>query len=405
MKNKKELKKYLTIMLITTVLLTIIFTLINTYEYKTYTKNYNEKIEELLNVVKEEYPSTNELELINILNKKTQNTNINLEKYGIDITKDNVILENEKKHKEYMIINTTYITISILIIILIFITYIYQKNKKLTEITKLIEKINKKNYSLDIDSNTEDELSILKNELYKTAIMLKEQSENERIDKINLKNSLEDISHQLKTPLTSITISLDNIIENPEMDEKTRLKFIHNIKREINNINFFIRTILKLSKFDANTIEFYRKETKVKDIIKESIENVSALSDLKNIKIQINGDENIKIKCDAKWQTEAITNILKNALEHSSENGTITINYKENKIYTSISINNKGSIIDKEDLQNIFKRFYKGKNAKEDSIGIGLALTKTIIESDSGKITVTSNNKEGTTFTCKYFKN
>ena len=126
--------------------------------------------------------------------------------------------------------------------------YNHKREKDIKDIAKCIEEINKKNYELEIDSISEDELSILKNEIYKTTIMLKEAADNSTKDKINLKKSLEDISHQLKTPLTSILVMLDNIIEDPDMDSSIRNDFIVDIKRNVNNINFLVQTLLKLSK-------------------------------------------------------------------------------------------------------------------------------------------------------------
>ena len=205
-------------------------------------------------------------------------------------------------------------------------------------------------------------------------------AENSKQDKINLKDSLSDISHQLKTPLTSVTVMIDNILENPNMDEKIKTQFIKDIKREIININFLIDSLLKLSKLDANSIHFINKEEPVKEIIEESIKNVEILCDLKNVKINCTGDENIKIICDKKWGIEAITNILKTGIEHSNENSKIDINFEKNKIYTKIEIKDYGIGIDEKDLPHIFERFYKGKNSSSDSVGIGLALSKSIIE-------------------------
>lgn len=126
---------------------------------------------------------------------------------------------------------------------------------------------------------------------------------------------------------------------------------------------------------------------------------------MKNIKINLNGNKEIKVKCDFKWQVEAITNILKNCIEHSNANSKISINYEENKIYSKIEIKDEGVGIDKEDLPHIFERFYKGKNSSSDSIGIGLALAKSIIEKNNGYISVNSKLNEGSIFTIKYFKN
>lgn len=401
MKNKTELKKYIKITLLTIIILTTILYAFHKYEINTYKKNYNKKLSQILNSIKNEYPNISELELINIINTETKIKKDFLKDFGIS-ENDWIILENEKIEKTNNIIYISALISSFIILLTIFLTYLNSKNKKLKEITNLLKQINNKNYQLEIDSNTEDELSILKNELYKTTILLNEQAENNLKDKINLKTSLEDISHQLKTPLTSIIITLDNIIDNPEMDQKTRNIFVHKIKREITNINFLIISLLKLSKLETNTIKFNSKNHNLSEIINETIKNISTISDLKNIKIKITGDEKIQIKCDNKWQTEALTNIIKNGIEYGKENSELKINYEQNKIYTKIIIKNEGNI-NKKDLPHIFKRFYKSENKLDNNFGIGLNLAKTIIEKDNGKIFAESKN-EITTFIIKYYK-
>lgn len=318
------------------------------------------------------------------------------------IEKESIISENTMKYHKYLIINSIFFISVLAILLWIFLKYESNKAKEIKEITKYIEEINKKNYSLHIEQISEDELSILKNEIYKTTIMLKESADNSLKDKKELKKSLEDISHQLKTPLTSILISLDNMIDDPDMDKEIREYFIRNIKREVLNINFFVQTILKLSKFDANTISYIEEDKYLKDIVNESVKNVSILCDLKNIKIKINGDNNAKIKCDFRWQVEAITNIIKNCVEHSKENDQIIILYEKNNVYSSIMVKDHGQGIAKKDLSHIFERFYKGKNCSSDSIGIGLSLSKAIIEKSNGQIMVESD-RNGTKFTIKYF--
>ena len=303
----------------------------------------------------------------------------------------------------FLVINMSFLTITIIILMILYIRYNHKKENDIKDIIKCIEEINKKNYELQIDSISEDELSILKNEIYKTTIMLKESAENSNKDKINLKKSLEDISHQLKTPLTSILVMLDNIIEDPDMDKCVRNDFIRDIKRNVTNINFLVQTLLKLSKFDANTVYFIKQENDLQNIVKESIKNVSTLCDLRNINIEFNTKENSKIVCDSKWQIEAITNILKNAIDHSKNASKVTINIEDNNVYSMIEIIDTGDGISKKDIAHIFERFYKGENATSDSIGIGLALAKTIIEEDNGNVSVESN-KLGTKFVIKYFK-
>lgn len=403
MKNKIELKKYIISTLIVFICLFVLFLFLNIYEYKTYTKNFNNKISAIINVIKKDYPKITDKEIIKIINNDKIETNDFFNKYGIDVNNKSILIKNDRDYHKFLAINLSFLTITVVILLIIYIRYNYKKEEDIKDIIKCIEQINKKNYEIQIDSISEDELSILKNEIYKTTIMLKEAAENSSKDKLNLKKSLEDISHQLKTPLTSILVMLDNIIEDSNMEEKIRNDFIVDIKRNVLNINFLVQSLLKLSKFDANTVHFVKQENDLKTIIEESIKNVSTLCDLRNINIKLNIKENSKIICDDKWQIEALTNIIKNAIEHSKNNSNIIINIKNNNVYSTIEVIDFGEGIAKKDIKHIFERFYKCKNTKTDSIGIGLALAKTIIEEDKGTISVESNKLE-TKFIIKYYK-
>ena len=402
---KKLNYKNCIIVIITTILVfTIAISIINYIQYRNYTKNVNIVINEIVNNIQEKYPDVDINKIISMLNDENVSKENVLSQYGIDISKDSAILTNDLLYRNNVIMNISIILIFSIIIIIVFVLYNKRQKNKIKEITNYIEQINNKNYALDIQDNNEDELSVLKNELYKITVMLKEQAENSAKDKINLKNSLEDISHQLKTPLTSITIMLDNILDSPDMDLQTRNEFIKDIYREIANIKFLVQNLLILSKFDANTITFNEKEEKLEDIIEEAKQNVASICDLKNIQIILEGKEDAKTTCDLKWQVEALTNILKNCAEHSNNNTKINVLYSENNMYSEIVIKDEGSGIDQKDLKHIFERFYKGKNSDKDSIGIGLSLAKTIIEKDNGFITVDSELGKGTTFNIKYRK-
>ena len=402
---KKLNYKNCIIVIITTILVfTIAISIINYIQYRNYTKNVNIVINEIVNNIQEQYPDVDINKIISMLNDENVSNENVLSQYGIDISKDSAILTNDLLYRNNVIMNLSIILIFSIIIIIVFVLYNKRQKNKIKEITNYIEQINNKNYALDIQDNNEDELSVLKNELYKITVMLKEQAENSAKDKINLKNSLEDISHQLKTPLTSITIMLDNILDSPDMDLQTRNDFIKDIYREIANIKFLVQNLLILSKFDANTITFNENEEKLEDIIEEAKQNVASICDLKNIQIILEGKEDAKTTCDLKWQVEALTNILKNCAEHSNNNTKINVLYSENNMYSEIVIKDEGSGIDQKDLKHIFERFYKGKNSDKDSIGIGLSLAKTIIEKDNGFITVDSELGKGTTFNIKYRK-
>ena len=176
---------------------------------------------------------------------------------------------------------------------------------------------------------------------------------------------------------------------------------MYELKEELNIENMIYEIRGKQVMLDSDLAKLCNAETKR---INEAVKNVSMLSELKNIEIIVSGDDSIKTICDLKWQVEAITNILKNCIEHSYENRKIYINYNQNNMYTELKIEDNGTGIDAKDLPHIFERFYKGKNSSSDSVGIGLALSKSIIESNNGYIQVDSKLNKGTTFIIKYLK-
>ena len=396
MKNKKKYSKLIMFTLITFG----IIILLNVMLYYHVNKNYNNKIVNIISTIKEKYPEIKDDEIFGIIKNKVKTNTFN--RYSFDLDGIVLIKENKTIFVSYFIILLFIYLIICLVYLTIIINNDKRKEKEINEVIKIIEEINNKNYSFKMKDINEEDLSLLKNEIYKTTIMLNEISEISKKDKKELEESLEDISHQLKTPLTSILIMIDTLLDDEDMDQNTREDFLRNMKREVMNINFLVKSILKLSRLDTNTVKFISKKESVKEIINEAILNVSLLSDLKNVKIETNLSDSFII-CDYKWQIEALTNILKNSIEQSYENNKVLIESSENNAYVKIIIKDFGTGIAKEDINHIFERFYKGKDSDYDSIGIGLALSKSIIEKQNGKISVESSD-DGTTFTIKYFK-
>ena len=397
--NKKT-KKYILVNLMILIVFIIIFLISNSFYINKYIRNDNIFLNNLINKVLEKYPEVTKEEIVDILNNKDKINKLSLLEYDINLD-NSYVLDNNYLFKQNIILNIIIlITLSITLFISYYL-YLKRENRKLKEILKYLKDINQGLYNLKIEENEEDDLSLLKNELAKTTIMLKEVASNNLKDKVLLKESLEDLSHQLRTPLTSITLILDSLNSKEETD---RLESYKDMKRLILNLNFLVNSLLKLARFDANTITFKEENFLVDNLLNEVIKNVNMLADLKNIKIIKNNNINNKLKGDFKWQVEAITNIIKNCIEHSKDNSFIEINHDENKLYTRIIIKDQGVGISKDDLKHIFERFYKGKNSSCDSVGIGLSLAKTIIEKDNGFITVTSKEGVGTTFIIKYLK-
>lgn len=367
-------------------------------------KTSNDTINQLVNILLEKYPDVSEKEVAEILNNKTEYTDNSefLNKYGIYPEKDWVSYNNQGSYK-YVILSVSVCIAFGLAFAVLFLGYLKIQKKQTMDIAKRIERINLGDYSLQIDRNSEDELSLLDNQIYRTAVKFREQAENSNKDKENLQKSLSDISHQLKTPLTSIIVMVDNILDDDDMPLEIRREFLNDIKHNTNTISFLVQSLLKLSKLDAEAVKFRYEQVEVKSIVDECIKNTAVMAEILGVRLETDCND-IILNCDRKWLCEAITNIIKNCIEHS-HNGNIKITAEQNKLYTKISIKDNGSGITKEDLPHIFERFYKGKNSSDDSVGIGLSLAKTIIEKQGGYISVSSELNQGSEFVIKFFNN
>lgn len=274
---------------------------------------------------------------------------------------------------------------------------------RIAQLSEYLKRISSGEYFLDIRDNDEGELSILKSEIYKVTVMLAEQANLLKKDKIFLANSISDISHQLKTPITSMFVMTD-LIRDENLPQDKRVEFTQNINSQLERLQWLVTSLLKLSKIDAGTIEFKKEMVNVKNLINKSTEHLLIPMEIKNQTLEISGDENAGFTGDLNWSSEAIANIVKNCMEHTPDGGTIKITYSETPIFTMIEISDNGEGIHKEDLPYIFNRFYKGKNAHPDSIGIGLAMSKSIIENQGGSIDVSSKKNQGTQFTIRFHK-
>ena len=391
---------------------------------------YNEQVYALIGTIKQNYPEVSDEEIISILNGKDNNTYLEIgkelaQKYGIT-ENDSAIVKLEETQNNTIIYSSAVIGILILAIIVIWLVNRMIQKRKIDGITKYIREINNRNYELKIKENAEDELSNLRNELYKITLMLKEEAENSKKDKKFLAKSLSDISHQIKTPLTSISIMLDEIKDNENMDEETRQRFIFEISRQVEQISFLTIALLKLSKLDSGTVEFEKSKYRLDELVQNAIKNLEIPLEIKNIQVETNFEEykndkekdqnnnsdkndelnkeSLEIIGDYRWTLEAVTNIIKNCIEHSKEHTKLYIQIKVTHVYTELIIKDEGEGIDEKDLKHIFERFYKGKNSSENSFGIGLALSKTILEKQNASISCSSTLHKGTTFKIYFYE-
>jgi len=374
-----------------------------TIRNKEYSKAFNSKIDSIIEQIITDHPEIKEEELIKSINKESNNRDQILKKYGYD-EEIVAVKEIDDIMKKNVTQNIIFLIIFFATSLGIYVIYAIIQDRKIKEINKYLKGINNGNYTLKIQDNGEGELSKLRNELYKTTILLKENALNSEKEKEQLSNSLADISHQLKTPLTSIRIMLDNILENPEMEKEVREDFLKDISKQMEWISSLVISLLKMAKFDAGSIKMENEEINVKELINNVVSNLSILLEIKEIEIITDIETGSTFIADYKWQLEALTNIVKNAIEYSNQSSKIYINVENNAVFLKIKIRDTGKGIEKKDIKHIFERFYKTKSNHEESIGIGLSLAKTIIEQNNGYIKVDSEIGKGTTFEIKYLK-
>ncbi|AYA74472.1 sensor histidine kinase [Bacillus sp. Y1] len=295
------------------------------------------------------------------------------------------------------------ISLTSLVLIVCSIGFTCWRYNEIKKLSGYLRKMSSGGTSLDIRDNYEGELSILKNEIYKVTIMLSEHKKMLQRDKVHLTDAISDISHQLKTPLTSMMVMAD-LLSASTLSEGKRKEFTKNIQVQLERIEWLVSSLLKLSKLDAGTIVFKKDQVNVKQLIGKSVESLLIPMDIKDQKLLIDGENDVSFLGDFHWTGEALINVLKNAVEHTKEGGEIRIQYVENPLFTEISVTDNGKGIAKSDLPYVFKRFYKGKNASEESVGIGLAMAQSIITRQNGTLEVKSAEGVGTTFLFKIYK-
>lgn len=287
----------------------------------------------------------------------------------------------------------------ILIIVFTFVTK--RRYKNLNDLNDYLSLVCKGIYDMNIDDNTEGELSILKNNLYKVITLLQSQNEYLKNDKLYLADSIADISHQLKTPLTSMMVMCE-LLENEENPDK-RQEFVAVINNQLSKMKWLITNILKISKLDADATEFKREEVSISKVLDDSLKPFALTAELKNVAIQ-NGANDFVFNGDESWTVEAVSNIVKNCLEHTNDGGKIIIASDSTNLYNKLIISDNGCGIAEEDLPHIFERFYHGKNSSKESVGIGLALAKTVFEKENASVSVESEQDRGSVFEIRFYK-
>lgn len=418
-KNKQAVKSLLLIGVVLVVSVVTYISWISWYTHK-YKNMENTYIRCIMENVINQYPDLDMEEIAIILNKSYSELESSTTSEEFDsILRKNGITDNTFYIKDMsdirnvnIIVSTSIIGVMSVLFIICFYIYLRRRKNAIVQLQDYMDKISRGNYELEINDNSEDELSSLKNSLYKIMVYMKEQADSARVKKVMLAQSVSDISHQLKTPLTSTQILLDNLNDNPDMEYATRKKFIYEALNQVNGMSWMIVTMLKLSRIDAGVVEFNNENISINKIIEEAVGNLEVIAEIKNVNIEKNIDNrnedelnksDIYIKGDYNWNREALQNIIKNAIEHSNDKGTVKINITDNDVYTAVYITNRGEKLSDKQQKQIFERYYSEAKYEDNSMGIGLPLAKAVIEKQGGYISVESDDEE-TVFIVKYIK-
>lgn len=374
-----------------------------------YQTKVNQETSDLIGIIAKKYPEVDASELLGVLQAEAdveirENGAKILQKYGVEI--DNSIVASSK----FLITQSLKLSLVIiggigLVLAIYFYWRDWRQNDEMRKLVKYLQDLSNSLYDLKLEENEEGELSILTNELYKVTVLLREAAATNQKHSENLETALADISHQLRTPLTSLQVMVDNIYEDPEMPAEVRQDFLQSISRQLDNMSSLVTTLLNLAKFDNGAIKMHDRLVKVGEILDDVKDKLAILADLRDVRIEFTGDLTAEVELDARWQTEALANIVKNCIEHSPAGEKVKITVEDCPLFLKIMIEDAGDGMTAHDQKHIFDRFYRAQNAIAGSVGIGMSFAQAVIKADDGQISVKSKPGLGTIFTVKYFHN
>ena len=361
----------------------------------------------ILENVRREYPQVDEERVFQLLKtpEPTEEGEALLARYGIFSEYGSRTLDSQEERLwHFQAGMNLFLILTLFLGILTIVAYLQRRQRRIEELQHYMEKLSRGNYRLELEENADDELSGLRNEVYRLTVRLREFAALEQRRRQALADSVANISHQLKTPMTSMTILLDNLTENEEMDQITRHRFLSEVRRQLTGMSWLIATLLKLSRLEAGVVELQREYVEAGQLVEACAARLQTAAEWKEVCLEVQLQPGVSLKVDENWTVEALCNIVKNAIEHSPAGSSVQIAVSENEVYTEIRVEDSGTGISGEEREKLFQRFYRGSNAAEDSIGIGLALAKEVVEQQHGHIQVESREGEGTVFSLKFMK-
>ncbi len=276
-----------------------------------------------------------------------------------------------------------------------------RRRREIQNLTLRLERLLHDGEMLPMEEYREGELSILANQIQKLALKLTESADRLQEEKAYLADSLADISHQLRTPMTAMNLSL-SLLADPELPEMQRRQHVAELHGQLRRMDWLVETLLKLSRLDADMVQMEEESFPVSELVRRAAAPIAVSAELRGQRLTVDCGE-AALTGDLSWTTEAIGNLLKNASEHTPEGGVISVQAEENPLFTQITVENTGAGFVPEDLPHLFERFYRGKDAQEGSCGIGLALARRIISEQKGTIQA-ENTRDGARFIVKFYK-
>lgn len=361
----------------------------------------------ILENMQQAYPQISEDELVRLLEapEHTDRGQELLARYGIFAEYGSRTFDRQEKRLWYFQAEMNLFLILVLALgILLILLYLQKRQRRIEELQRYLEQLSRGNYRLELEENQDDELGGLRNEIYRITVQLKESAALEQHRRQALSNSVANISHQLKTPMTSMTILLDNLTENEDMDEVTRHHFLSEVRRQLAGMTWLIAVMLKLSRLEAGVVELERVPVQAQRLVEKCFDRLQSTAEWGEIRLEGELQPGASLTVDENWTVEALCNIVKNAIEHSPAGSSVQVLTAENEVYTEIRVTDSGTGISQEEREKLFQRFYRGSDAAQDSIGIGLALAKEVVEQQHGHIQVESQEGKGTVFSLKFMK-
>ena len=284
----------------------------------------------------------------------------------------------------------------------VFFVFTARRYREIAALSESIDRILHGADSVTVSDSAEGELSLLSSEVRKMTVRLREQADYLTRDRLRMSDALADISHQLRTPLTSMNLTV-SLLSKSDLTAEERTRLMFELKQRLARIDWLVETLLKLSKIDAGTVAFRRDAVRAADLLRAALAPLEVAMELRGQALSVTvGDETFT--GDLAWSAEAVGNLLKNCSEHTPAGGEISVTVRETALFCEILIHDSGSGFAKAEIPHLFDRFYRGSNASPESVGIGLSLARTVIAAQNGTLSASNAPSGGALFTVRFYK-